>query len=100
MARFAPLYEVPLTEASADVRGTFRNTAKYGVDDAPAWFEKVTVALAMESPAPPERVRRLVDHAERACHAAQTLRHGVEVALDATLNGTALAREAEGGTGG
>lgn len=93
MARFAPLYDVPIDDASADVRGTFRNTEKYDVDDAPPYFEKVTIALTVASPAPAEQVQRLVVHAERACHAAQTLRHGVDVTLAATLNGEALIME-------
>jgi len=42
------------------------------------------------SPAPPARVKELVTHAERACHAAQTLRHGVPVTLTPTLNGKPL----------
>ena len=90
MARFAPLYEVPIQDATADVRGTFRNTQKYDVDDAPPYFEEVTIALDVVSPAPPARVKELVTHAERACHAAQTLRHGVPVTLTPTLNGKAL----------
>jgi uncharacterized OsmC-like protein len=91
VARFAPLYDVPIDDASADVRATFQNTAKFGVDDAPAYFEQVSIALKVDSPAPAEQVRRLVAHAERACHAEQTLRHGVPVSLDATLNGEPLA---------
>lgn len=90
MARFAPLYNVPIDNASADVRATFRNTEKYDVDDAPPYFDEVTIALTVDSPAPPDQVNRLVAHAERACHAAQTLRHGVPVRLSATLNGEAL----------
>jgi uncharacterized OsmC-like protein len=90
LARFAPLYDVPIDDASADVRATFRNTEKYDVDDAPPYFEHVTIALTVASPAPAEQVQQLVTHAERACHAAQTLRHGVDVTLAATLNGAAL----------
>jgi uncharacterized OsmC-like protein len=81
---------VPIDDASADARATFRNTEKYDVDDAPPYFERVTIALSVASPAPAEQVQRLFAHAERACHAAQTLRHGVDVALAATLNGTPL----------
>jgi hypothetical protein len=81
---------VPIDDAAADVRGMFRNTEKYDVDDAPPSFEQVTIALTVESPAPPERVRQLVTHAERACHAAQSLRHGVPVLLSAHLNGQTL----------
>jgi uncharacterized OsmC-like protein len=91
VARFAPLYEVPIQDASADVRGSFRNTAKYGVDDAPPYFESVTIGLTIESPAGPDSVRRLAEHAERACHAAQTLRHGVRVEVQVEHNGRPLA---------
>ena len=90
MARFAPLYNVPIDDASADVRATFRNTEKYDVDDAPPYFDQVTIALAVESPAAADDVRTLVTHAERACHAAQSLRHGVPVSLAAKLNGEGL----------
>lgn len=81
---------MPIDDASADVRGTFRNTEKYDIDDAPPYFDQVSIALKVESPAAPEQVRKLIAHAERACHAAQSLRHGVPVSLAATLNGTGL----------
>ena len=81
---------MPIDDASADVRATFQNTEKYDVDDAPPYFEQVTIALTVESPAPAEQVSKLITHAERACHAAQTLRHGVPVTLAAKLNGAAL----------
>ena len=90
MARFAPLYDVAIEDASADVRGTFRNTEKYDVDDAPAYFERVDIKLAVVSPASPDQVKRLAAHAERACHAAQSLRHPVPVVLETTLNGATL----------
>jgi organic hydroperoxide reductase OsmC/OhrA len=90
VARFAPLYETPIHDATADVRATFRNTEKYDVDDAPPYFEEVVVRVEVESPAPPEQVRRLVDHAERACHAAQSLRHPIPVRLETRLNGEQL----------
>ena len=90
MARFAPLYEVPIEDATADVRATFRNTEKYDVDDAPAYFEEVTIKLEVVSPAGAEQVKRLAAHAERACHAAQSLRHPIPVSLETTLNGARL----------
>jgi organic hydroperoxide reductase OsmC/OhrA len=90
VARFAPLYEVSIDDASADVRATFRNTEKYGVDDAPAYFEEVVIKLDITSPARPDQVTSLVAHAERACHAAQSLRHPIPVVLEANLNGASL----------
>jgi organic hydroperoxide reductase OsmC/OhrA len=73
------------------VRASFRNTEKYDVDDAPAYFEDVTIELSVVSAAPSANVRKLVTHAERACHAAQSLRHAVPVRLVATLNQQPLA---------
>jgi organic hydroperoxide reductase OsmC/OhrA len=73
------------------VRATFRNTEKYDVDDAPAYFEQVSIDLAVVSSAPSANVRKLVTHAERACHAAQSLSHAVPVQLRATLNQQPLA---------
>jgi organic hydroperoxide reductase OsmC/OhrA len=90
VARFAPLYDVEILDATADVRATFFNTEKYGLDDTPAYFERVTVKLDIDSPARADAVEKLVAHAERACHAAQSLRHPVEVTLFATLNGSTL----------
>ena len=73
------------------MRATFRNTEKYDVDDAPAYFDDVTIELSIASSAPNAKVRQLVTHAERACHAAQSLSHAVPVRLRATLNQEPLA---------
>lgn len=61
------------------------------MDDAPAYFEEVVIKLDIDSPASPEQVQRLATHAERACHAAQSLRHPIPVVLQTTLNGARLA---------
>ena len=61
------------------------------MDDAPAYFEEVVIKLDIVSPASPEQVQRLAAHAERACHAAQSLRHPIPVILQTTLNGAGLA---------
>ena len=73
------------------MRAAFRNTEKYDVDDAPAYFEEVTIELSVVSGASSISVRKLVAHAERACHAAQSLSHAVPVQLRATLNNEPLA---------
>jgi len=77
---------VPIQDASADVRATFKNSEKYDVDDSPAYFEEVVIELSVVSPAAPANVRKLVIHAERGCHAAQSLAHPIPVRLNATLN--------------
>jgi len=77
---------VPIQDASADVRATFKNTEKYDVDDAPAYFEEVVIELSVVAVSLKKKVRQLVTHAERGCHAAQSLRHPIPVHLNATLN--------------
>ena len=91
MARFAPLYEVSIRDASSDVRATFFNTQKYDVDEEPAYFEQIDIRLSVDSPAPAEQVQALVRHAERACHAVQSFRQPIPVRLEVALNGAALA---------
>ena len=90
MARFAPLYDVAIQDASADVRATFFNTEKYDVDREAAYFEQIQIGLSIDSPAPAAQVADLARHAERACHAAQSFRQPIPVSLNATLNGATL----------
>ena len=84
------MYEVPIRDATADVRATFFNTQKYGVDQEAPSFERIEIRLSIDSPAPAERVRDLARHAECGCHAAQSFRHPVPVELHAQLNGSEL----------
>ncbi len=89
-ARFAPLYDVPLEEVQADVRAEFNAADKFVTDGSHGAFEQVTCALTIRSSAPPERVRLLIEHAERACHATQSLRQPVPVSTSVQLNGQPL----------
>jgi hypothetical protein len=91
VARFAPLYDVPLEDAAAEIRCSFDVADKLGLDGPGAAFEDVTIAVAIQSPAPPAQVQRLIAHAERGCHAEQTFRRPVPVTTTATLNGHPLA---------
>ncbi len=90
MARFAPLYDVPLEEVQADVRAEFDIADKYGMEGPGGAFEQVTYAITVSSSAPPDQVRLLVEHAERACHSAQSLRQPVPVSIEVHLNGQLL----------
>jgi organic hydroperoxide reductase OsmC/OhrA len=49
------------------------------------------IELRVVSSASSEQVQKLIAHAERGCHAAQSLRHPVPVRLNATLNDQPLA---------
>jgi organic hydroperoxide reductase OsmC/OhrA len=90
MARFAPLYEVDIQDATAEVRGRFSPADKLGLEGPGGAFEEVAVVLEVRSSAPAGRVRGLVAHAERGCHSAQSLRAAVPLRLLARLNGDDL----------
>ena len=81
---------MPIKEGKVDVRCTFDVSDKLGLEGSGAAFEKVTFAVALQSAAPPEQVKRLIQHAERGCHAEQTFRKPVPVTTSATLNGKKL----------
>jgi organic hydroperoxide reductase OsmC/OhrA len=78
---------VPIEDAEVDVRATFSVADKFDLGGPPGAFQRVTFHLEIRSPAPESAVARLVAHAERACHAAQTFRTAVPTDLSATLNG-------------
>jgi organic hydroperoxide reductase OsmC/OhrA len=81
---------VPIQDAEVDVRAEFSVADKYDLGGPPGAFQRVTFRLAITSPASEPDVARLVSHAERACHAAQTFRAPVPTELTATLNGESL----------
>ncbi len=90
IARFAPLYDVPLYDVQADVRAEFNVADKFGVEGPNGAFEQVTYTVEVRSSASPEQLRQLIEHAERACHAAQSLRQSVPVRVAVQLNGQPL----------
>ena len=72
------------------MRATFSVADKFDLGGPPGAFQRVTFHLEIQSPAPESAVVRLVAHAERACHAAQTFRTAVPTDLSVMLNGEAL----------
>jgi uncharacterized OsmC-like protein len=65
--------------ARVDVRGTL------AVDpETPVGFQRIECSVRLRTPAgvSSERIRRVIEHAERSCVVLQTLRHGVAVRLE------------------
>src|SRR5919198_2910316 len=87
MARFAPLYQVQLQDATAEVRGRFSPADKLGLEGPGGAFQEVAVQVEVRSAAA-GRVRELLAHAERGCHSAQSLRAAVPVRLHARSTAT------------
>jgi len=81
---------VPIEDGKVDVRCTFDVADKMGLEGPGAAFESVAFAVELESSAAPEQVKKLIQHAERGCHAEQTFRNPIPVATSARLNGKKL----------
>lgn len=73
-----------------DVRCSFDVADKLGLAGPGAAFDEVAFAVSVQSSAPAEQVKKLILHAERGCHAAQTMRKPIPVKTTALLNGEAL----------
>jgi organic hydroperoxide reductase OsmC/OhrA len=85
VTRFASVMDITLEAAQIDVRASFPTAEKYGVGEGGAAMERLDYTLDLRSTAPRERVAALVRRAERACHAASSLRAPVAGTL--RLNG-------------
>jgi len=87
VVQFAHLYDVILRDADVDLRATFDSGDKFDLPGPGAAFQKVVLRLTIDSPSPCERVLELAAHAERGCHAAQSLRQPVAVELEVSHKG-------------
>ena len=85
MVQFAPVYHVQITQMKVDTRVVFDDSDKYGLPGDGAAFQKVLFRLFVESPNGSDNVQKLIDHAEKGCHAAQSLRTQVDVAIEAEI---------------
>lgn len=86
MAQFAPLYDVILDDVDVDLRATFDSADKHNLPGEGAAFEQVIIKLDIKSPSPSDMIEKLIHHAERGCHAAQSLRKPVPVIFEAVVN--------------
>jgi uncharacterized OsmC-like protein len=81
VVQFAPLYHVQLTDARVDFRASFDDSEKYNLNGPGAAFQKVIVKVTIDSPSPRSGVEQLIAHAERGCHAVQSLMVPVPVEM-------------------
>jgi uncharacterized OsmC-like protein len=82
--------DVRIDRAEVELRATFPQEPKYDLGGDSVAMEKLTYVLDLASPDPAERVRAVVDRAEKTCHAANSLRVAVPVEPSVRLNGADL----------
>ncbi len=85
MVQFAHLYQVVLRDVDVDLRATFDSGDKFDMGGPGAAFQKVIYQVTVDSPSPEGQVQRLLEHAERGCHTAQSLRQPVAVEIEAVI---------------
>jgi uncharacterized OsmC-like protein len=66
-AQWAARMEVTLSRITIDVEADFDAGAQYGVSAAPPGFAEVRYAVVVVSPDPADKVREVIDRAERHC---------------------------------
>jgi uncharacterized OsmC-like protein len=81
---------VGVRAAEADVRFVIDRREKLGLDGPGSAAQDVDITLRLEADAEPEQIAQLVRHAERSCHAAQSLGQGVPVHHHVQWNGNPL----------
>ncbi len=88
LARFASVQDIAIETAEMDLRATFPQEGKYGLDPGGgSAMERLDYVLSVASDAPREKVVALIETAERFCHAANSLRVPVAVHGALRLNG-------------
>ncbi len=85
MVQFAPLYQVELWDTSIDLRAQFDDSEKYNLPGPGAAFQQVIYKVKVSSPSPEEAINSLIQHAERGCHTAQSLREPVSVTIESEI---------------
>jgi organic hydroperoxide reductase OsmC/OhrA len=85
MVQFAPLYEVEISDMDVDLRVEFDDSNKYNLPGPGVEFQHVIYRIKVKSPSKSGNIQKLVDHAERGCHAAQSLRHPIPVTFETEI---------------
>ncbi len=81
LVQFAPLYDVQFEDARIDFRASFDDSEKYNLAGPGAAFQQVSIKIIIISPSPEIDIQKLIAHAERGCHAVQSLSTPVPVSF-------------------
>jgi hypothetical protein len=87
LTRYASEFGVQIDRAELDIRCEYDAGGKLMIDDVSPAAERVTYKWDIDSPAPPEKVREVVEWVDRGCHTINTLRQPVAIDGRAELNG-------------
>jgi hypothetical protein len=87
LTRYASELDVQIDDAEMEVRMGYDTRGKLGLADVSPACEEMSYVLHIASPAPPEKVKKLVEMIEKGCHTINTLRKPVSVSGKLVHNG-------------
>lgn len=87
LTRYASELDVQIDDAEMDIRMSYDTRGKLRLADVSPACQGVTYTLSIKSPAPPEKVRELVDLIEKGCHTINTIRKPIPVSGKLVHNG-------------
>jgi hypothetical protein len=86
----AALKNVRLDALAFAIRGYFDRRGGRLPEMPNRGFDEIRYEIRIESSEPPERIRELVEEAERHCYVLSTLKRAAKISARALLNGTLL----------
>jgi uncharacterized OsmC-like protein len=90
----AAAMNIELRNVEVDIEGDLDFRGTMGIDpDTPVGFQQIRTTVRFDADAPPERLQRLAQRAERYCVVGATLREGTTLTTDITP------RTSDGATG-
>ena len=87
LTRYASELDVQIDDAEMEVRMRYDTRGKLGLADVSPACQEMTYVLNISSPAPPAKVRQVVELIEKGCHTINTLRKPVPVSGKLVHNG-------------
>ena len=87
LTRYASQLDIPIEEAEMDIRITYDVRGKLLLEDVSPAAQGVEYTFDIKSPAPPDRVRQMIQMIEKGCHTINTIRQPTPVSAKLIHNG-------------
>lgn len=90
LARYASELDVPIEDAEMDIRMSYDTRGKLLLADVSPGAQGVEYVFEIKSPAPPEKVKAMVQLIEKGCHTINTIRDPTPVSGRVIHNGVEI----------
>ncbi len=87
LARYASELDVQIDDAEMDIRMNYDTRGKLRLADVSPACQDLSYVFKIRSPAPPEKVKEMVNLIERGCHTMNTIKNPIPVTGKLVHNG-------------